>query len=330
MKRYIIIPLLLILFGSYVQAQTKSFWVKGDLDKFYPVAFQDKNWYNHVPTEVEIGRSDVHADANWKGSLMARFRFHNTFWGNGARFWDVDIMQETNSHNGTNFINVPFIAGYMDATVSGSADFVIWLRGNTSYNYRSNVEQNPVVYDGVQNPLPYQQVNGPAHGFKTTVDSYVNSAGKSVQGSIQLYGAGVNYMNGSLGIGTTTPDEKLAVNGKIHTQEVRVDMKGWPDYVFEPGYKVGTLEELESYIKANKHLPDMPGAKEIEANGLQLGEMVKLQQKKIEELSLHLIEKDKELTKNKEVAKLQGEKLQKLEERQEKLDIILKKLTGKK
>ncbi|WP_131535575.1 hypothetical protein [Pedobacter nototheniae] len=102
-------------------------------------------------------------------------------------------------------------------------------------------------------------------------------------------------LNGRVGIGTLSPKEKLSVNGNIRAKEVKVEATGWPDYVFEPGYKIGTLEELESYIKANKHLPDMPGAKEIEANGLQLGEMVKLQQKKIEELTLYLIEKDKEM-----------------------------------
>jgi len=101
--------------------------------------------------------------------------------------------------------------------------------------------------------------------------------------------------SGDVGIGTTTPKEKLSVNGKIRAHEVKVEIAYWPDYVFEEGYNVGTLKGLESYIKANKHLPDMPTAKEIEANGLELGEMVKMQQKKMEELTLHLIEKDKQI-----------------------------------
>ncbi|WP_199137827.1 hypothetical protein [Pedobacter sp. ASV12] len=135
--------------------------------------------------------------------------------------------------------------------------------------------------------------------------------------------------NGNVGIGTTTPNEKLSVNGKIRAKEIKVETANWPDYVFEEGYKVGTLQELESYIKANKHLPEMPSAKEVEANGVELGEMMKLQQKKIEELTLYLIEKDKELTKNKELVKCQNEKLQNLEERQERLEALLRKLTKK-
>nr|WP_315425086.1 hypothetical protein [uncultured Pedobacter sp.] len=100
---------------------------------------------------------------------------------------------------------------------------------------------------------------------------------------------------GNIGFGTLNPTEKLSVNGKIRAKEIKVDAANWPDYVFEDGYKVETLKELESYIRANKHLPGMPSAKDVEGNGLELGEMVKLQQKKIEELTLHLIEKEKQL-----------------------------------
>ncbi|WP_052266453.1 hypothetical protein [Pedobacter kyungheensis] len=119
--------------------------------------------------------------------------------------------------------------------------------------------------------------------------------------------------NGNLGIGTTNPTEKLAVNGKIRAREIKVEATNWPDYVFEEGYKVETLQSLESYIKANKHLPDMPSAKEVETNGIAVSEMLKLQQKKIEELTLLLIQKDKELKKEKENNKLQDVRLTKIE-----------------
>jgi len=100
---------------------------------------------------------------------------------------------------------------------------------------------------------------------------------------------------GNIGIGMNYPTERLTVNGKIKASEIRVDGAGAPDYVFEPGYKAETLEALESYIKTNKHLPDVPSAKEFERDGIAVGEMNKLLLKKIEELTLHLIEKDKEL-----------------------------------
>lgn len=99
---------------------------------------------------------------------------------------------------------------------------------------------------------------------------------------------------GNVSIGITDPQGyKLAVNGTIHTQEVKVDMTGWSDYVFKPTYKLPSLIEIKNYIGQHQHLPEMPSAIEIEKNGVNLGEMVKLQTKKIEELTLYLIEADK-------------------------------------
>ncbi|MFD2581610.1 hypothetical protein ACFSR6_03850 [Pedobacter vanadiisoli] len=101
--------------------------------------------------------------------------------------------------------------------------------------------------------------------------------------------------NGNLGLGILNPAEKLSVNGNIRAREIKVEATNWPDYVFEEGYKVGKLEELESYIKTNRHLPEIPTAKEAESNGVELGAMNKLLLKKIEELTIHLIEKDKQI-----------------------------------
>ena len=105
-------------------------------------------------------------------------------------------------------------------------------------------------------------------------------------------------MGNNVGIGTMTPDEKLTVKGKIHTQEVRVDMSGplaVPDYVFAKDYKLKSLEEVEEFIKQNSHLPEIPSAKEIEKNGLMLAEMNMSLLKKIEELTLYMIEMKKEI-----------------------------------
>ena len=110
--------------------------------------------------------------------------------------------------------------------------------------------------------------------------------------------------NGDIGIGTLTPQEKLSVNGKIRAKEIKVEATGWPDYVFKPDYEKMSLQELDTYIKANGHLPEVPAAAEVEKEGVALGEMNKILLKKIEELTLHLIEKDKEV---KELKKLVSE-----------------------
>ncbi len=107
--------------------------------------------------------------------------------------------------------------------------------------------------------------------------------------------------NGNVGIGTATPDEKLAVKGKIRAQEIKVEATNWPDYVFEKEYSLPTLEETAQFITENGHLPEIPKASAIESDGLSLGEMNKLLLKKIEELTLHLIE---EARKNEKQEKL--------------------------
>lgn len=101
---------------------------------------------------------------------------------------------------------------------------------------------------------------------------------------------------GNVGIGIDAPQEKLSVNGKIRAKEIKVETANWPDYVFADDYQQQTLPELEKFIKENKHLPEVPSAKELEQDGVALGEMNKILLKKIEELTLHLIEKDKNLT----------------------------------
>lgn len=104
-------------------------------------------------------------------------------------------------------------------------------------------------------------------------------------------------------------NNKLAVGGGIIAESVTVKLQSnWPDYVFKPTYYLRPLSDVKSYIDLNHHLPDMPSEKEVADKGLDLGEMNKLLTKKVEELTLYLIEKDKENTELKK-------SLSKLEER---------------
>lgn len=100
---------------------------------------------------------------------------------------------------------------------------------------------------------------------------------------------------GNLGIGIIQPDERLAVNRNIRAKEVRVEANNWPDYVFTENYQLDPLSSIERYIRMNGHLPDMPNAKSVEINGVSLGDLNKLLLRKIEELTLHLIEQNKKL-----------------------------------
>jgi hypothetical protein len=300
--------LLLVFFSAQIYAQvSSSFIVKGDIDKFYPVTFNDGGWVNNVPTNLQLGRSSVHQDSDWRGSLMADFSFHTSNWGHGSNFINANIIP---SYSGT---ITSFIGGWRDATPNGNCVcIIIWLRGGgTTYYYKSNYAVNPSIYDGVQNALPYNELNGPAHSYKTTPDNYVSTTG--------IYQDRNSYFMANVGVGTTSPDEKLTVKGKIHAQEVKVDMLGAlvPDYVFANDYKLKSLQEVESYIKQNNHLPEIPSAQEIEKNGLMLAEMNMSLLKKMEEMTLYMIEQEKRLSaQSKEILALKNleGRLSKMEE----------------
>jgi hypothetical protein len=109
---------------------------------------------------------------------------------------------------------------------------------------------------------------------------------------------GNTVITGALRVGTTvTPaGYKLAVDGRVICTEVMVRLvNNWPDYVFQHNYKLAPLGEVESFIEKNKHLPGIPSAAKLEKEGLSLGEMQKLQMQKIEELTLYIIDINRQL-----------------------------------
>lgn len=107
------------------------------------------------------------------------------------------------------------------------------------------------------------------------------------------------FANENIGIGTTnftdgTDVYRLSVKGAIRAERVKV-YTTWADFVFEKDYNLPTLEEVEKHIQSNGHLKDIPSAKEVESNGIELGEMNKRLLQKVEELTLYLIEMNKEI-----------------------------------
>ncbi|NOU16510.1 MAG: hypothetical protein HOO91_02995 [Bacteroidales bacterium] len=105
----------------------------------------------------------------------------------------------------------------------------------------------------------------------------------------------LNPNGGNVGIGTTTPQNKLDVAGTIRCTEVKVVALPWSDFVFHPTYKLRTLGEVEQFIKANNHLPEIPTESEVKQNGVGLGEMNAKLLQKIEELTLYMIEQNKKI-----------------------------------
>jgi len=127
--------------------------------------------------------------------------------------------------------------------------------------------------------------------------------------------------NGQVLIGNTQGKQGsylLAVAGSaVATSFTVKSVANWPDYVFKKDYQLQPLSQLQAFIDQNHHLPEMPSEKEVVRNGINLGEMDKLLTKKVEELTLYLIEKDKTEQEQKEINKRQSIAL---ESQQEEID----------
>lgn len=148
---------------------------------------------------------------------------------------------------------------------------------------------------------------------------YHNTGIMRTDGTFQVGPSGNRFnikTDGNVGIGTTNPGIwKLAVNGNIRAKEIKVET-GWSDFVFENGYKLPTLKDVEKHIKEKGHLKDIPSAKEVEKNGIFLGEMDSKLLQKIEELTLYTIQQEKEI----KSLKSMNSKLLELQKRLEKLE----------
>ncbi len=147
-------------------------------------------------------------------------------------------------------------------------------------------------------------------GNNTTTNSLNVGSNATVNGNLgigkspttfNLDVAGQSNFDGRVKIGAvsfpTATSYQLAVGGGVIAEEVLVQLESaWADYVFDKGYELKPLSEVERFITAEKHLPGVVSAKEVADTGLNLGQMQKAQMEKIEELYLHLIEMDKQLT----------------------------------
>ena len=120
--------------------------------------------------------------------------------------------------------------------------------------------------------------------------------------------AGNIYSNGVIAVGPSidwtkitgntdpTLNYKLAVNGNAIFERAKVKLNAtWPDYVFKPTYKLPSLTDLEAYLIKNNHLPEVPAAEEVEKNGIDLGDNQTTLLKKVEELTLYMIELNKQM-----------------------------------
>jgi hypothetical protein len=167
--------------------------------------------------------------------------------------------------------------------------------------------------------------NSPGYGmhlkastFQTpanAANSYFLKASDAGSGDIPFLIRG----DGKVGIGTIQLNDaayRLFVETGIRTRKVKVDQAVWSDYVFHSTYRLRPLSELEQYIQQHHHLPEVPSAAEVEKDGLDLGDNQAALLKKIEELTLYVIEQNK----------MYKEQSQKLEQQQREIEALKKQI----
>ncbi len=203
---------------------------------------------------------------------------------------------KNSNNNGNKNIFLGYQAGYNET-------------GSDKLYIENSSSSTPLIYGDFAtdkvgiNVLPVGTHTLSVGGTLHATGIYVNGQSITDAGFEFWTKAGNNVWNntGNVGIGTNLANNphnyKLAVKGKLGAHEVQIENNSltWSDFVFYDDYELMSLQEVERFIKTHKHLPGIPSEKEVKENGILLGEMNAKLLQKIEELTLYVIELQKEV-----------------------------------
>lgn len=299
---------------AYDTLHVNSLSVGGNINSAFPLNVASKARFSN---QAHFGDSFDDTPYGW-GIQIARptnqgdTRFHLSFVRAGQWVAGMGFLQSSNTfaiqNYGNNsvatgiFITSGSNVGINNRTPSTTLDVngVISMSGNyfymngtgSMYSDANNIAMftnGGYIFSNYTNSKTRAQISSGGTLFlydttTNTVKTAINPKGTSYLGG------------GGLAVGMTTlpAGYTMAVNGTIGTTKLKVTQT-WADFVFSPDYKLPSIAEVEAHIRDNHKLPDIPSEKQIAAEGLDVGEMQKLQMQKIEELTLYIIDLKKQL-----------------------------------
>jgi hypothetical protein len=184
--------------------------------------------------------------------------------------------------------------------------------GTTTPDEKLTVNGNVNIGGTGNTSLKVRHLYGKSPSSTDLGNLYLNySSGDAVWvGSPSINSSLIVYVTTGIGTASIPTGYKLAIAGKVITEEVKVQLQTyWPDFVFEKNYQLPTLKDVEKHIKEKGHLKDIPSEEEVLKNGILLGEMNAKLLQKIEELTLYAIAQEKKLKKKDEELKILSERM---------------------
>ena len=198
--------------------------------------------------------------------------------------------------------------GHTNADTTNTFDFAIKKTGNVvvgggdngnKFQVTGNMSAIGSVGIGTSSPTAQLHTTGSVRFAGLTNDSLLTQVLVcDANGNLYYRSASSLAANGILNsslAGEPTINSSLAVNGEIRAERLRLRPTQWADYVFADGYRLPSLSEVGRYIKQNNHLPGMPPASEVRKKGIDVGDNQAALLKKIEELTLYMLEQEKRL-----------------------------------
>lgn len=230
--------------------------------------FKTNGTYLHYNTDGNYADFGTIPNALLNGNFVLHSGNFNTYSPsltglNASGTWNINISGSAGNEN-------------LQSVVSRGNTFLVPTAGETIIGVGRAMTPGNTVF------LGWRYNNGVPYGY---IDTYDGAAPLSLQ-----------PLNGNVGIGTVNPGAyKLAVEGIIGARKIKITQAPWADYVFDSAYQLQPLTQVEKYIQENKHLQDVPTTAEVKKDGIDVGDTQALLLKKIEELTLYIIQQNKRI-----------------------------------